>query len=163
MPPEAVGFYKHNCMICLNYNNYRTNVLMSVNHKRKDRDACIVWDGEVTEILKKQYGDLVKATDHAACAIALLLLRELTDYTGIEQSSIGTTIDYYLAPQNQDDTLIFNHAARLEVSGILQESKDNTVNDRINSKIRRLKRGDDLPTIIIVVEFSNPRSRVVYV
>lgn len=161
MPSEAVGFYKQNCMICLNYHGHVTNVSMRVNFHDKDSYINISWTGEVTSLMKRQYGDLRRATDHAACAIALLLLRETSNYIGVEQSCIGTTIDYYLAPKNMDDTLIFNHTARLEVSGILEENKGNSVNNRINSKIRRLNLDSDLPTIIIVVEFSKPYSRIV--
>jgi hypothetical protein len=90
-------------------------------------------------------------------------INNLTEFTAIEQSNIGTTIDYYLAPQNQDNTLIFNHAARLEVSGILEENPDNTVDKRIGSKIRRLKPDPNgaLPTFILVVEFSQPHAKMV--
>lgn len=163
IPEVAVEFYKQNCMMCFDHSNHKSNVSMSVNHDNQDSNATVIWNGDVSELMRKQYGDLVKATDYAACTIALLIVRELTQYTGIEQSAIGTSIDYYLAPQNKDDILIFNHAARLEVSGILMENTGNTINARIREKINRLKADPNLPTIIIIVEFSKPQAKMVYI
>jgi hypothetical protein len=80
----------------------------------------------------------------------------------IEQSNIGTTIDYYLIRKTDytDDTLIFNHSAYLEVSGIRRENEGNTVEDRIKDKERRLKKKEDLPAYISVVEFSRPWAKM---
>ena len=163
IPEEAVGFYKHNCMMCFEKNGYQSGVQLKVDSNDQNETFEVHWDGEVTEQLRKAYRDQNKVTDFAACSIALLLVYQLTTFTAVEQSAIGTTIDYYLAPQTQDDTLIFNHTARLEVSGILRETSDNTVDRRIKDKIRRLKPDPQgsLPTFIIVVEFSQPWLKMV--
>lgn len=161
IPSEAAGFYKQNCMVCLHYHKHRSGVHLNVHFEDTENNFELVWTGETTEQLMRSYADLRRATDNAACAIALLLIRELTSYTAIEQSNIGTSIDYYLAPQDQDETLIFNRTARLEVSGILNENENNTVETRIRSKIKRLKLDSSLPAIIVVVEFSKPWSKMV--
>ncbi len=163
MQPEAVGFYKQNCMVCFHLQGHRSGVPLRVHTEDSENTFEILWNGKVTEQMLRSYADLTRATDNAACAIALLLIRELTDFTTIEQSYIGTTIDYYLAPKIQDETLIFNHSARLEVSGILKENKKNTVQARVNRKIKRLKSENDLPSYIVVVEFSEPWSKMVMV
>jgi len=159
IPKQAAGFYKQNCMICLDNQRHKSGVRLKVKHY-DDSDVVfqVLWDDEVTDELRRAYADLVRATENAACAIALLLVREITDFTAIEQASRGTTIDYYLSYREETDELIFNHAARLEVSGILQEDGSNTIDGRIKGKQRRLKPG--LPTFIIVVEFSYPMSKV---
>ena len=87
-------------------------------------------------------------TVYSPCAIVLLLIQEFTEFTAIEQSVIGTTIDYYLGHQNQNDNLIFNNTARLEVSGILEENKKNTVENRIKRKLNRLKPENNLPDFV---------------
>ena len=77
--------------------------------------------------------------------------------------SVGT-IDYYLVPKDkQDDVLIFNHAARLEVSGILRQNEGNTVDQRLNRKIKRLKSATGMSTFIAIVEFGQPWSKMVRV
>jgi hypothetical protein len=160
--PEAVGFYKQNCMVCLDKNGHPSGVILRVDDRSDgEKMFAVCWNGEVTEQMQRAFRDTLKATDFAACAIALLLIRELTEYTAIEQSAVGTTIDYWLGHQSDaDDVLIFNNKARLEVSGILTENKDNTVEARTRAKLRRLSPKGGLPALIAVVEFSQPWSRI---
>jgi hypothetical protein len=131
----------------------------------------VCWIGEVTNELMRQYAGTsrklndyaltTRTIDDAACAIALLLVRELTEYTAISKARIGTTVDYYLISKKQNTDLLFNEAeARLEVSGILSETKNNTVTARIKEKRERLA-PEDMPTFIVIVEFSNPYARVI--
>jgi hypothetical protein len=162
IPEESVGFYKQNCMVCFHHNDHRSGVKLKVDYQNSNTEFVLVWQGDITErILRAFSADMKRATDNAACAIALLLVEELTEFTAIEQAAIGTTIDYYLATKNQDEILIFNHAARLEVSGILAENEGNTVDARIRDKLRRLKQDENLPAFILVAEFSQPWSKMV--
>jgi hypothetical protein len=159
IPEEAVGFYKQNCMVCFHHNGHESGMSLTVNYNGTNSVFEIYWEGNITEQLLRAYRDTNRATDFAACTIALILVRELTSYTAIEQASIGTTIDYYLILQKHDDDLIFNHAARLEVSGILTENEYNTIDDRIRRKKRRLRPEGELPDLIAVVEFGMPFSK----
>jgi hypothetical protein len=161
--PEAIGFYKHNCMICFDRHGYNSGVRLNIHHQECHSTFAISWQGEVNDRLRRMYRDQPKFVDFGACTIALLLVPELTEFRVVEQSAVGTTIDYYLAPQTHDDTLIFNHTARLEVSGILEENESNTVDKRINDKVRRLIPDPqrELPTFIVVVEFSQPWAKMV--
>jgi hypothetical protein len=161
IPEEAVGFYKQNCMVCFYHNGHSSGVRLRVQYESSNETIPVFWSGDVTDQLLRAYADLIQATNFGACTIALLLIRELMEFTAIEQAIRGTTIDYYLAPQDQDEVLIFNRAARLEVSGILKESENNTVDARVKKKLRRLKQKGDLPTFIIIVEFSQPWSNMV--
>jgi len=161
VPPEAADFYKQNCMVCFHSQGHRSGVGLKVVYKDSNETYQVYWSGEVTRELIRAYADLVQATEPAACAIALLLIQELTELTGVEQATRGTAVDYYLAPKNRDDDLIFNRAARLEASGILEEKGTNTVERRIKEKARRLNREDDLPTFIAIVEFKQPWAKVV--
>lgn len=154
-------FYKENCMICLENQGHSTGVLIGIQYGNEIARFEIIWDGTVTQRMRNAYGDLRRATDNAACAFALMIVRELTDFTGVQQSAIGSTIDYYLVPNNREDTLIFNRAARLEVSGILCETATNTVENRMREKQRRLQPEDGFEDYIVVVAFSAPRAKMV--
>ncbi len=164
LQPAMVAFYKQNCMVCFDSEHHVSGVRLE-HYQNDDLHLFEVrWHGQVTEHLRRSYRDQNKTTDFAACAIALLLVRELTEYQAIEQSAVGTTIDYYLIPNDQhDDTLIFNHSAYLEVSGIRHETSTNTVAGRIKEKIQRLNTSEDLPVLIAIVEFSRPWSKMVTV
>lgn len=160
--PDAVGFYKENCMVCFHSQGHSSGIHLFVEYKDDRRKFEILWSGSVTEQMLRAYVDNNKTTDFGACVIALLLLPELTEFSAYEQSSVGTTIDYYLvAKEVYDDTLIFNYSARLEVSGIRAESPTNTVDSRIKQKIGRLMSDGEMPTLISVIEFSKPWSKMV--
>ena len=158
---RAAGYYKEKCMVCFHSHGHTTGVRLTVVYKDSNEVCQVVWSGDVTRELRRHHADLVAATDPAACAIALSLVEEFTEYSGFRQASRGTTVDYYLVRGRPDDDLIFNEAARLEVSGILRETEGNTVEGRIGQKLRRLRPEGDLPTLIVVVEFSQPWSKMV--
>lgn len=154
-------FYKENCMICLDNQGHSSGVLLQVQYGTLSQKFEVQWCGDVTEHMRRAYADMVRATDHAACAFALLIVREVTDFTVVTPSAIGSTIDYYLAPKSQDDTLIFNHTARLEASGILIETDNNSIQKRIRTKQRRLRAEGELTDFIVVVAFTAPRAEMV--
>ncbi len=162
---EMVGFYRLSCMVCLDSNNHTSGVTLTVHYNKREYPFQITWDGLVTDEQRRALNDEKKCVDNAACAMALNILQEMTEYTAYEQSAIGTTIDYYLQPKDADDTLIFNGAARLEVSGILKENPatGNTVEKRYKEKLRRLHKEEGYERdYIIIVEFSVPWSKMGY-
>jgi len=163
---ELAGMMKKSAMVCLTHHQHKSGVRLSVESEQIETCA-LYWTGEVTLEMLRQYAgttsDLkiyeptTRTTDDAACAIALLFIREKTTYTAFTKAAIGTTIDYYLASQESDSDLIFNKSeARLEVSGILKETPTNTSRIRLKQKQDRLL-NEGIPTFIIIVEFSQPR------
>jgi hypothetical protein len=118
----------------------------------------ILWP-EVTEQMRRCYNDLEVATESGAYGIAILLVRELVGYTAVEQSRKGTGFDFWLG---SDEDEFFQHKARLEVSGI-RSGELNSVQIRVNQKIRQTKRSDalEIPAYIVVIEFSRPLAHLV--
>jgi len=158
---EMVGFYMQNCMVCFHLNGHKSGVRLRVKHGDENDHHRVLWSGEVTEEVLRAIAEPIQATNHGACAIALLLVRELTEFTAVEQAAIGTTIDYHIALKGRSDDLLFNDTARLEVSGILKENPSNSVEQRLKRKIKRLKPKEGPPALIVIVEFSEPWSTVV--
>ncbi len=158
----VAAYYKESCIICLDHHSYSTGVLMMVSYGI-EKEVQVFWTGEATDKMRKAYRDMKRTTDNAACAFALLIMRDHGNY-GIEQASAdGSTIDYYLSSTNDDDTLIFNYSARLEVSGILSETEHNTTKKRIQAKKKRLKKDGNLKDIIVVVCFNPLKTEVIEV
>jgi len=83
---EAVGFYKLNCMACFQSQGHASGVKLEVEYENVNKTFEVCWSGEMTSQQKRNYADLNRATDHAACAIALLLIRELTFIVIVEFS-----------------------------------------------------------------------------
>ena len=159
LTPAYAGYFKEACMVCLDSQGHRTGVILYVDWGGNNEDVTVGWHGTVTGQMRAAHHETTTATDSGACAIALLLVRELTDYTAVQQAAIGTTVDYFLVRQPVDETLVFNHAARLEASGIREEKGSNTVSARVNSRLGRLK-DDSLPALIVIVEFARPKSKM---
>ena len=113
------------------------------------------------EVQSGTYADLQEATEYGACGIALLVAVRLTGMSRVEQSAKGTGVDYWLGPDVSGQG-IFQRAARLEVSGIL-DGDSSKIAARLNVKLRQTRRSDEsnLPAYIAIVEFRRPETRFV--
>ena len=113
---------------------------------------------------RRTWADHREATQFGATAIAVLLVKKETGYAVVERSAIGTGIDYWLG--NEEDEPLFQHKARLEVSGILNAGErgknvESSVRSRVREKIQQVHPSISvLPAYVIVVEFSRPIAEV---
>lgn len=142
--------------VCLENQGHPDSVDLMVN----DELVFAVTRPLVTPVMKNAYNDLQNATELGACGVALLLAREVTGLTAVQQSRKGTGFDYWLGPADQPSgTLVFKNSARLEVSGIL-EGDDKKLKARLKEKLNQSKPTDDtgLPAYAVVVEFGRPQA-----
>jgi hypothetical protein len=103
-----------------------------------------------------------KFTENGAVGLSFMLSLELTEYKVVEEALIGTGVDYWLAYDKTHpkyDALNFM-SARLEISGILAETKTNSFDKRIKEKKAQTKPSDGtgLPAYVSVIEFSGPKA-----
>ena len=163
------AFLKANCIVSLVSHSHASDVSMWTVFPDEEGPIAIRWENTLPPEAMRKYRDKNKRTDFAACAIALLVMPEMTGYKAIEQSATGDRIDYYLSRDGTDPDLIFNDTALMEVSGIHNETLLNTVTRRIGVKRKRyqtpikgkLFSTSDLPAYICVVEFSAPKAKAV--
>lgn len=104
------------------------------------------------------------ATELGAIAIAILLIQNLTDYTEFEIGEIGTGIDFWLGKKLPEQTIedpFSQRNARLEVSGIFEETSANTLIKRVKIKIKQIEksRHTNLQGIVIVTSFKALKSK----
>ncbi len=161
------GIHKESCIVCFGSNGHHSGVKLELLFDDNKKGICeVLYDGEITQRLIKSYADKKKTTDYGACAIALLLIREYTCFVAEQAAdATGSGIDYYLVNKEDiyDDDLLYNHSALLEVSGIRLETKDNSVDRRLEDKLRRLEGYNhdfSIPTYVIIVEFGKPYTRI---
>lgn len=162
MRPKGAGHFIEACMVCMDSQGHSSNVKMGVKTDNTNTCFYVHWEDIVTREHYMSYGgNNQRTTELGATAIALILIREVTEFTAIQEASIGTTVDYFLTSKEIDDTYIFNNnQAYCEVRGIREEKKGNTINQAVKKKVDRLNVPEDLPTYVVVVEFSKPFSRV---
>jgi hypothetical protein len=153
--PVIGAFLAQACAVCLDRHNHQTGIALTVNGEF-DETFALHWN--VSTELERRGFDTQEPTHFGACCVAVLLIRELTNYTVIERACIGTGIDYWLGNKNE---LPFQQAARLEVSGI-GAGDDREIKKRVKEKLAQTKPSDGtLPAYVIVVEFSSPKSQLV--
>jgi hypothetical protein len=173
--PGRAASYIESCKVCFDLHNHATGVAMDVKFVGTELKVGTHWDGEVDEWMRRAHADLTDRVGGGTCAIALLLISTFANLVAVAVSQKRNGIDYFLASPTDDDYdeehLIFNHTALLEVSGIQTERGSNTISSRIKEKKDRLRKYKtsttsttiDLPTYICVVEFSDPEAQVVLV
>jgi hypothetical protein len=163
--------HSHCCTLCFHQGNHYPLPTVSLDFIGKSEKVEVRGLHDVTDEMWACYADQDRRVDLGACAIALLLMPMYTGLVAVGTSAKGDGVDYYLAEGDADDHLIFNrtHVARLEVSGIQSERLGNTVNKRIAKKRKTLEdyaaenpdSPPDVPTYICLVEFGQPKSKVV--
>lgn len=159
---EAVGAYLAQATsFFLEKNGHRSGVIIEVSGLYNEKFQ-IVWSDVVDERVRRSWRDDIEATEYAAVGIAALLSESLLNLSIVERSYIGTYVDYILGKMSPDNSF-FLEKAKLEVSGIGQETPTNTVNQRIRVKLNSVKKATDkeLPSYIIVVEFGTPKAKIV--
>jgi hypothetical protein len=153
----SMSAYMCDCLVvCLSEENHNTGLILTVDTEDKTYNFRIEWTTKITPHLIGATRDEERTTEWAAMGIAVLLVRELTDYPYIYTRRKGEGIDFCLS---KNDT-IFSYDARLEVSGIRKESLKNTLKQRIAVKKRQTERSDvsNTPVFISITEFSKPKS-----
>jgi hypothetical protein len=125
LPSKKAGQRMEACVWCLLECQHDNGVIMIVTENKVDKQYKIFWKEEDIdrEGLFRAYNKDDGPEDGAE-AIALLLIRERTDYTAIHRSIQTTGIDYWLGYKANADNQIFSRRdARLEISGILKQSQ----------------------------------------
>lgn len=163
---RQAGVHMEASVWCLSTCGHGNDVPILVNdrHDQSQETYLICWPENEVDIdaINRAY-NREDAVELGTVAIALLLVREKTEYSAIRRSVTSTGIDYWLASANDEKDQIFSHeSARLEVSGILRKSRTNRVAYRVNQKQKQTERSDytSFPAFVVVVEFSQPEAEL---
>lgn len=153
----AIGMvFAEAAAICLKDRGHTNSIILKISGDVSDQLSLTTI--EVDDQISRSHNDLQDATEAGACGIAILLVRKLKGYTVVERSVKGTGIDYWLG---DEDDLLFQNKARLEVSGMLNANK-NQIAARVKQKLEQTTPSDgSMPAHIVVVEFGEPHIRMV--
>jgi len=157
---EALGrVHAESAAVCLEDQGHVEPVALHI--RRIDEPHYSLQWPNVSEQMRRAYHDLQCATELGACGVALLLVRSVTGLTAIQASRKGTGFDYWLGPDGDGDSLVFDNAARLEVSGLLSGT-DSQFATRLKQKLRQTETSDEtrLRAYAVVVEFGRPQAEV---
>lgn len=146
---------------CLNVSGHKSGVTLKISGEF-DETIQLFWDkSTISNEEHITWRDKKEATRYAAKGIAILLIKELTEYTHFERLYQGLGIDFFLSDNNEKVTN--RNLSRLEVSGLFKETKGNTLNIRIGNKKNQVKKSDFLgfSVYIVVVEFEKPSAKII--
>ncbi len=147
-------YYSEACIVQLEELSHHSGVSLTVTG---DEDVLfnLLW---TRTPVTRGWKATAKLTENAATAIAFFLITELTEYAVIEESRIGTGIDYWLGYDESHELYDEDNfmKARLEISGI--RSGYANIEGRVKEKLSQTTKSDDtkLPAYIVVAEFSSP-------
>lgn len=143
--------------VCLENQGHHNGVELMVNGDF-DGKFRLYWS-VVDEQTIRCHADLGEATERGAYGIAILLIMNLAGFKVVERSVKGTGFDYWLGFA---ETLPFQNKSRLEVSGILN-GVEKDIRRRLREKVEQTKKSDrfSIPAYVVIVEYSNPLSRVI--
>lgn len=162
--PGKAMMLQEACKWCLLTCCHDAGVEIVSNYNGEQKKFPIIWDINTSDLhkLSLSYNDN-DGIESGAEALSLLLVRECTEYTAIRRAATGTGIDYWLGKKCRNKNNFFGvKNARLEISGILKESNTNTIQARVNRKLKQTKPTDGTsPVFISIIEFSHPKSEMV--
>lgn len=143
-------------VFCLNHNKHKPGIGC---WNTSNQEYGLFWSLKITPAIKRTFKDVPMATEMGAEGMAALFTDELTPFQVIERSAKSTGIDYYLAYRSSGaQPLIYQKAARLEVSGLINGSQSQ-FNKRIRDKKKQTLKSKNtgLPAYIAVTDFGVPR------
>ena len=150
--------YGENSIVALEDNYHKSSCVLKVYG-----DTTIDFQLNWSKVFGRAgYKEPKKFTEKGAEAISFLLCHKLTDFGILEEAMIGTGIDYWLAYETNHANYSKNSLmdARLEISGILKETSQNTMVSRIQVKKLQTHRSNNtsLPDYVSIIEFSIPKA-----
>jgi hypothetical protein len=123
--------------------------------------TSLVWDEVDHPDLDWTWADLKEAAEYGAYAVAVVVCVQVNKFLRVARcAQSGTGIDIWLT-DSTDDRGIFQHSARLEVSGIFNGGQS-AIKTRLKQKLDQTKSSDHttLPAYVAVVEFGSPEIRM---
>ena len=149
----AKAAYLSECAVsCLSRQGHSSGVQITCDGI-VNKPEPLYWTTPYTDQLARSTNDLQEATEHGAECISALFAVEHTPYTIVKRSRKKTGVDYWLG--KKDDPL-FQEAARLEISGILNGKEE--IKTRKKLKLQQTSQSDstNLPAFVSIVEFRTP-------
>jgi hypothetical protein len=89
IPPECGTVLVQSAILCLEGQSHKSGVPLTVQGSF-DAAFRLLWSMDVTEAMRRYWGDPDEAAEQGAYALALLLLRALTGLTVLERLRKGT-------------------------------------------------------------------------
>jgi hypothetical protein len=158
--PAFGALFAEAAAVCLTFSGHKSGVRLKIEGDFVE-EYQLEWTQEIGQLEKTSWADMKEAVEYGATALALLLVNELTDFDSFKREDQFQGTDFELSQSKKVNPTIEN--AKLEISGILTETTENTLNIRVKLKERKIKKRGNLNQLVyvIVVEFGTPKAKIV--
>lgn len=157
-PKEHIKVHNYWAAVGLDryHNNSKTEFEFNIDGKSTKN--ILTWDSKFSKATMKEDKDIA---NHGGVALAWFVMSVLMDYSYVEQTEIGDGVDYRFSKNepNDDELNFLNEDFHyVEISGILEEKKSNTLLNRIKTKHDQINRGSKRSesSSVIVTLFAKP-------
>lgn len=157
----SLGSFMCDCAIfSLASQGHSSGVNLEVETDNEKINFRLTWEGDISLQMRRTMNDTDRATDYGAMCLAVLLVRQLTDYQSFTVSEKKTGVDFWLFKEEPSDHDVSHADARLEVSGIRKASRTNTIAIRHKLKMVQVEASasSKRDVYIVITEFSEPNS-----
>jgi hypothetical protein len=147
--------------LCMEDHAHESGVGMKIDGDNTET-ASVTWSALLDSAqARRAWADEQVTTEHGACGVAVLLVKEVYGLVVLERSRKRNGFDYWLGKPTASLSELFQGKTRMEVSGI-RAGTESSIAARTRAKAKQTAVSDalGLPAIIAVVEFSQPRTRL---
>lgn len=146
--------------VCFHSQGHKSGIKLPFSNGETIENSLVEWTIEVTDKMMSSYFDEKRTTDFGAMGVSILLASNLTDYTHFSTSETNNGFDFWLTKSDDDLNFI---SARLEISGIRKETKQNTVKSRLKIKEKQILKSANSRSIcyVSIIEFSKPEAKFI--
>lgn len=158
----AIGAFMHEAiLVAMAKHKHQSGVVLKVGGAFEE-DLTLLWKLTPNKEIISAWKNEADIASYAAVGLSLLLMISLTNYKSFELAEYGTGIDYWMDGNLSIPSKVFQRKARLEISGIFNETTSNSIQMRINVKKKQIKKSDStkLSAWIAVVAFNSPKSKI---
>lgn len=153
--PGIATYLVEAAVFCLMMNGHHSGTILKVEGDFTE-EFKLIWTDKITDQMRKSWNDRREVTEYGATAIAALLIQKLTNFEILARSEQGSGVDYEIGKEKS-----LHLEAFLEVSGIWNKSVNNSVNIRINKKLKQVEnKVGGIDVFVIVTEFGTPISKI---
>lgn len=156
---EQIIFYNQYAAKALNIFHKNSHAYLELNIEGTSKSVDLEWDSNFKSSTMKEKIDLAH---YGGVALAWFIMSVILEFRYVTQTEIGSGLDFSFKKEipDEDDLNFLENSHYVEVSGILQETKSNTLQKRVKDKHNQIEKGSlrDTESSVIVTLFSAPKS-----
>lgn len=152
---EQIIVFNQWAAVALNKFHSNSKIGFEFNINGKITKHILNWNSDFSQDAMKEKTELA---NFGGVSLAMFVMSVLSDYKYVNQSEIGTGVDYGFQKSHPTSDNFFQDCHYVEISGLLKENGTNTLINRVKIKHQQIDKGSNKnePSSVIVTLFEQP-------